>query len=620
MAIGDSHALGAHVQAPDCAAHVQVPDWAAHDHETQGLLPAAAASDCEAPGSGESNVTLSWSGLTAHVADPVRKGEFLRVLDNVSGVVRPGEILAVMGPSGAGKTTMLNVLAGRPTLGEKGAWTGEVRLDGVDVKTCPKWRRCLGYVMQRDIFFEELSLRDTLDFTAKMRLPYHWSWQEKQAKVDELVSLMGLEKVLDTRIGTGIQRGLSGGEVKRTNMVSELLALPRLLLLDEPLTGLDSSRASQVMSILRQLAVREKRTILLTIHQPSSNMFDLFDRLLLMAPGGLCVYDGPASEATGHFRAHGFDCPSNWNPPDFFMEVLGQPDNVQELLKGRPETAPDPPEASGQLSLREMPPFWYQTMVLTERGLIQTTRAYLKPMEWVLTACISLVLGLLWWRAGDKTDTAPDNYIGLCFFFVAHWAWYSMFQGLTHFPKQRNVLAKDRASESYTITSYFISKTLCEIPVLLLMPLLFFVISFPMAGLPAQYAVQMFLAVQLVAQVAAAFSTFIGVLVFDEGKAIVAGIIFMMFTMCTGGFFVDVSKLPTWIGALRYVSFWYYALGLFMHFALKPHDNFPPEALSKHSFSDLDQGWNVLALLVNILVLRVLAYVCLVFTKKTSFS
>jgi ABC-type multidrug transport system ATPase subunit len=224
------------------------------------------------------------------------------------------------GPSGAGKTTLLHCMAGRaqyPLIGGQVLFDGRVR----DSRT----KRRIGYCTQDDIFFTKLTVRETLDFTAAIRMEGRLSKAQRQQRVDEIVLKLRLSKCLDTRIGDQqFDKGISGGERKRVNIANELLGRAEggILLLDEPTSGLDSSSALMVVRLLRQLA-DEGHAIVSTLHQPTSQMLQLFDTVLMLSEGEV-VYFGPTAKATGYFSspAVGFPTPPNYNPADFFMQLL----------------------------------------------------------------------------------------------------------------------------------------------------------------------------------------------------------------------------------------------------------------------------------------------------------
>lgn len=186
----------------------------------------------------------------------------------------------------SGKTTLLNLLGGREQLGSGGRWTGNLAVNGA--QPLKGWKRDLGFVMQKDIFYDMLTVREELEFAAALRLPPRLSLAARRARVHEMASSLGLAPVLGSKIGSAVARGLSGGELKRLSIAIELLADPKVLLLDEPLTGLDSTKAADVLALLRARATAYGRAVALSIHQPSSKLYSLFDRLLILAPGVGC--------------------------------------------------------------------------------------------------------------------------------------------------------------------------------------------------------------------------------------------------------------------------------------------------------------------------------------------
>ena len=172
-------------------------------------------------------------------------------------------------------------------------------------------------VMQDDVLLRKLSVRECLLFSARLRLPGTMTVAAKEQRVADLIVQLGLEKCASTWI-----EGLSGGERKRTAIGVELVTDPRLLFLDEPTSGLDSSTALNVMQIVGRLARDDGRTVITTIHQPSTEIFALFNRLMLLG-NGRTVYDGPASDALDYFSALGYPCPLYNNPADYIIKVCG---------------------------------------------------------------------------------------------------------------------------------------------------------------------------------------------------------------------------------------------------------------------------------------------------------
>jgi len=235
------------------------------------------------------------------------------ILTEVSGAARPGEILALMGPSGSGKTSILDVLSGRSSYD-----SGTITLDGeiVSPRVMKKLKKRVAYVKQSDLFFGHLTVRDQLTYTAFLRLPTEWPKGRKVEEVDRIIRQLRLGRCADTPI----QR-ISGGERKRLNIGSELLTDPAIILLDEPTSGLDSTSAVALMRILDRLARKEGKTIITSIHQPSSAVFFGFDKLMLLADGNV-VYFGTPAESLEYVKKLGLECPAGYNAADHHMDLL----------------------------------------------------------------------------------------------------------------------------------------------------------------------------------------------------------------------------------------------------------------------------------------------------------
>ncbi|KAJ7261720.1 ABC-2 type transporter-domain-containing protein [Mycena haematopus] len=282
---------------------------------------------------------FSWQNLNYTV--PVKDGT-RKLLDNVAGYVAPGTLTALMGESGAGKTTLLNVLAERTT---SGVVHGDRFVNG---HALPRdFQSQTGYVQQMDTHVPTDSVREALMFSAKLRQPPSVPWAEKVAYVEKCLKMCGLESVADASVGSlGIEHR------KRTTIGVELAAKPKLLLfLDEPTSGLDSQSAWAIMQFLKQLAANGQAILCtLTSPKPSAELFEMFDRLLLLRKGGQVVYFGSIGENSTtlirYFESNGSrSCESSENPAEYMLDVIGagatasSPQNWGEVWRGSPESA-----------------------------------------------------------------------------------------------------------------------------------------------------------------------------------------------------------------------------------------------------------------------------------------
>ncbi|KAF9208073.1 hypothetical protein BGZ59_010806 [Podila verticillata] len=237
------------------------------------------------------------------------------IIKNISGRLITGRTCAVMGPSGAGKTTFLSILAGKV-----GKTDGSIKVNGKE-QTLSLWKKLIGFVPQEDVMLSDLSVREILMHSARMRQPVHMSHNEKRLKVLEVIQFLGLGHIMDNPIGDVETRGISGGERKRVNIGMELVASPSILFLDEPTSGLDSSTSLEVCKLLKQIAQEQYLTVAAVVHSPSPHAFNQFDDLLLLGSGGRVVYSGPRDEAAAYFESIGYPVPDDESPADFFITL-----------------------------------------------------------------------------------------------------------------------------------------------------------------------------------------------------------------------------------------------------------------------------------------------------------
>ncbi|KAL7409470.1 hypothetical protein BDY24DRAFT_355976 [Mrakia frigida] len=265
------------------------------------------------------------------------KGGWKTILAGGEGRVEPGKLVAILGPSGAGKSTLVDLLACRRktgrTTGKVTFFTTSREKEGGG-RGAGNFRPRVGYVDQSDVHSPTSTVREALLLAARLRLPEYMPVEEKQARVEEVLSQLGLMHIADSPIGDNTRRGISGGEVRRVSIGLELVAKPHILLLDEPTSGLDSVSAAKVVSVLRDLAhdFENPTTVIASIHQPSSKLYFSFDSVIVLAQGKQ-VYNGNGGHSpVDHFVSRGGPAlPLGYNVADYLLEIASE---------GNPELLP----------------------------------------------------------------------------------------------------------------------------------------------------------------------------------------------------------------------------------------------------------------------------------------
>ncbi|HEX5169049.1 MAG TPA: ATP-binding cassette domain-containing protein [Cyclobacteriaceae bacterium] len=226
-------------------------------------------------------------------------------LRNVKISEGPGKLIGIMGASGAGKTTLLNVLAGlvKPT-------QGKILINGFDIhEQKEKIHGVIGYVSQDDLLIEELTVFQNLYYNAKLCFA-HYTEEQLHKRTMEVLENLGLDQRKDLRVGSVLDKTISGGQRKRLNIALELIREPAILFLDEPTSGLSSRDSENVIDLLKELSLKGK-LIFVVIHQPSSDIYKMFDKMIIMDTGGYPAYYGPPVEAVTYFKKSTLQVDSN---------------------------------------------------------------------------------------------------------------------------------------------------------------------------------------------------------------------------------------------------------------------------------------------------------------------
>lgn len=566
------------------------------------------------------------------------------ILSGITGRVNPGEVLALMGPSGSGKTTLLNLLGGRLIRSTAG---GSITYNDQPYNKFLKSR--IGFVMQEDVLFPHLTVKETLRYAALLRLPNTLTKEQKEKRAIDVIYELGLERCQDTMIGGSFVRGVSGGERRRVSIGNEILINPSLLFLDEPTSGLDSTTALRIVQILHEIAEAGK-TVVTTIHQPSSRLFHKFDKLILLGKGSL-IYYGKAAEAMSYFSSIGCSPLIAMNPAEFLLDLANgnlndvsvlseledkvqienseadcrqdrpSPTLVQEYLVEAYETRVAEKEKRKMLtpltldeelkskvssSKRQWGASWWeQYSILFRRGIKERRHEYFSWLRITQVLATAVILGLLWWQSESRTPKGLQDQAGLLFFIAVFWGFFPVFTAIFTFPQERAMLSKERAADMYRLSAYFLARTTSDLPLDLLLPILFLLVVYFMAGLRLSAAPFFLTMVTVFLSIVAAqgLGLAIGASLMDVKKATTLASVTVMTFMLAGGFFVQ--KVPVFVAWIRYLSFNYHTYKLLLKVQ---YNNIIPAV----NGMKMDNGViEVTALIAMVFGYRLLAYISL---------
>lgn len=555
-------------------------------------------------------------------------------------------------------------MAGRINSTRGAKASGEVLVNG-QKRNYNDFRKLAAYVLQDDNMFAELTVEEQLTYAALLRLPPSMSREKKLMRVNRVIQELGLSKVRNTMLGNDLVRGISGGERKRVNIGTELVTDPSLLFLDEPTTGLDSFNALNVMSTLRHLA-SNGRTVVSTIHQPRSSIFAMFDQLCLLSEGRV-MYFGPAKEAIEYFSRLNFRSPSNFNPADFFLDLLSiDPRSPEREVSTKArvkflgdkhvekEIVPEPlmshhggggstsstrhhqqdietgnvdlekhqqheghvhtldsNDVHADLKDRDYQSNWInEFIVLCSRAFKLAVRERAaNGARFGQVIFFSIILGLIWLRKGEK-GTRTQTLPGILFFVVINQAFGGSFAVIFGFPLEKSVVIRERAANTYRTSSYYLSKMITDMPKTLFFNMIFCIILYWMVGFRTDAGAFFIfvLTIFLVSTLAESLALTISVMAGDAQAAAALIPVFVIIALLFGGFFLEDEQLSDWIGWLKYTSFIFYGFN----------------ALVKNEFADLTpetvkdeffERYNNLSVAGNL----ALVFTCLVFYRMLGF-
>ncbi|GAV74273.1 ABC_tran domain-containing protein/ABC2_membrane domain-containing protein [Cephalotus follicularis] len=512
-------------------------------------------------------VTIRWRNITCSLSDKSLKSvRFL--LKNVCGEAKPGRLLAIMGPSGSGKTTLLNVLAGQLMASRR------LRLSGLlEVNGRPSSNKAYryAYVRQDDLFFSQLTVRETLSIAAELQLPGISSVEERDKYVNNLLFKLGLVNCADTNVGDAKVRGISGGEKKRLSLACELMASPSVIFADEPTTGLDAFQAEKVMETLQQLA-QDGHTVICSIHQPRGSVYTKFDDIVLLTEGAL-VYAGPArDEPLAYFSKFGYFCPDHENPAEFLADLISvdyrsaesvssSQKRIDALVESfsqdastvlyataliRKENYKNSLAFSKKAIGKKKGSWWRQFWLLLKRAWMQASRdAPTNKVRAGMSIASAIIFGSVFWRMGRSQTSIPDR-MGLLQVAAISTAMAALTKTVGVFPKERAIVDRERMKGSYALGPYLLSKLIAEIPIGAAFPLMFGSVLYPMARLhPNISRFGKFCGIITAESFAAsAMGLTVGAMVPTTEAAMAVGPSLMTVFIVFGGYYVNAENTP----------------------------------------------------------------------------
>lgn len=511
-------------------------------------------------------VTIKWRNITCSLSNKSSKSvRFL--LENVSGEAKPGKLLAIMGPSGSGKTTLLNVLAGQLAASPRLHLSGLLEVNGQSMSKKPYK---FAFVRQEDLFFSQLTVRETISLASELQLPKLSSEAERDVYVDNLLFKLGLVNCADSIVGDAKVRGISGGEKKRLSLACELIASPSVIFADEPTTGLDAFQAEKVMETLSQLA-KDGHTVICSIHQPRSSIYYKFDDIILMTEGAL-VYSGPArDEPLTYFSKFGYICPSHVNPAEFLADLISidysssesissSQKRINALVESFSLQASTPIYATSLIGRDKTTEgiqmrkafkhrkqgWWGQFRLLLKRAWMQASRdGPTNKVRARMSVASAIIFGSVFWRIG-KSQTSILDRMGLLQVAAINTAMAALTKTVGVFPKERAIVDRERAKGSYSLGPYLLSKLLAEIPVGAAFPLMFGSILYPMARLhPSLSRFGKFCGIVTTESFAAtAMGLTVGAMVPSTEAAMAVGPSLMTVFIVFGGYYVNADNTP----------------------------------------------------------------------------
>ncbi|KAL9406998.1 hypothetical protein Peur_003970 [Populus x canadensis] len=427
----------------------------------------------------------------------------LALLKGVSGAFRPGILTALMGVSGAGKTTLMDVLAGRKT---GGYIEGDIKISGYPKKQ-ETFARISGYCEQNDIHSPQVTVYESLLYSAWLRLPSEVDSETRKMFIEEVMDLVELNPLRHALVGLPGVNGLSTEQRKRLTIAVELVANPSIIFMDEPTSGLDARAAAIVMRTVRN-TVDTGRTVVCTIHQPSIDIFDAFDELFLMKRGGEEIYVGPVGRHSTHLIKYFEEIEGvskikdGYNPATWMLEVTSSSQEMalgvdfaniyknSDLLRRNKAliaelSTPAPGSKDIYFSTQYSTSFFTQCMAcLWKQHWSYWRNPPYTAVRFLFTTFIGLMFGTMFWDLGSKVGTAQDlsNAMGSMYAAVLFLGFQNGSAVQPVVAVERTVFYRERAAGMYSALPYAFAQVLIEIPYVFVQSAVYGVIVYAMIG------------------------------------------------------------------------------------------------------------------------------------------
>ncbi|KAI5173185.1 hypothetical protein NEFER03_2145 [Nematocida sp. LUAm3] len=467
--------------------------------------------------------------------------QFKSVLKNVSNSLHSGKMTAILGPSGAGKTTLLKIISGR-----KQKTSGRIILNKKELSE-KRIRKNTAFVHQENHLLPTLTVEEMLLYTIMLKAPKE---KNPEALKNKLLETLHLSHVKKSIIGDSLDEssGISGGERKRLSVAQELISMPGILFLDEPTSGLDSHTSESLILHLKALA-NKGLLVAMTIHQPSSEIFSLFDNIILMRKGSI-IYSGTVTECLEYLKELNFECPQYTNPADHLFRVLDHLPHDQNKVIETPEEPIYKQIVYPKHTLSDM---IRETRILISRNFLCSFRNKKYVIaKFAQAFLMAVITGLLMYNIPAQLDYQKETNVHGCFWAVCMGVFGSFSYGaISILFLDKKIVIKEYGSNYYTFLPYFIAKVTVDFIITCVHPFIAVPFIFFCAGIGGIFHV---LSCALLAGVGHALGLLVSSFVetSDIALAIFPGVVYPI-NMLTGNT-VDTESIVPWLRSLQYIS------------------------------------------------------------------